>query len=216
MDRTASCGWLWLSGILPWLQWNSTFLGAVVLEALKDLRMVAAVPGIGMAGGVFSARTWSLCQACSIPYPKFIPSHFKTYCSYFNFTSLNTIQILPLQREKSHLAYVGTYFVQGTVQIVIQRRIPISILMETGLVLLLGKLGVWPVEKFLLFSRMEYGVEGVNKGAELLCFLSKMYVNLAIKLIIQGNILFYMIIACMYYSWSVITSNFSGTLSESK
>lgn len=42
----------------------------VVMEALRDLWMLAAMPGIGMPDGVFSAQTWSLCQAFSIPYSK--------------------------------------------------------------------------------------------------------------------------------------------------
>lgn len=63
MDRTVSYGWLWLSGILPWLPQTSRFLGAVGLKALEDLWMVAAVPGIGMPGRVFSSQTWSLGQA---------------------------------------------------------------------------------------------------------------------------------------------------------
>lgn len=41
-----------------------------------------------------------------------------------------------------------------------------------------------------------------------------MVCNLSIKLVIQGAILFYMIIMCLYYSGSVRTSSFSGTLSK--
>lgn len=46
------------------------FPGEVVMEALRDRWRLAATPRIGMPDGAFSAQTWSLCQAFSIPYSK--------------------------------------------------------------------------------------------------------------------------------------------------
>lgn len=70
-DEEKEEAWTWIgppalggSSFQGFLLDNGRLVGLpreVVMEALRDLLMVAAVSGLGMPGGVFSAQTWSFC-----------------------------------------------------------------------------------------------------------------------------------------------------------
>lgn len=64
---------------------------------------------------------------------------------------------------------------------------------------------------------MGQGIWEVNRRLEVKSFLLKMYGNLSIKLMIQKNILFSMVVICMNHSgYELRTSSVSGTLSEAE